>query len=169
MQLGLAPEQIAHGLGSFRGVDRRFQTKGSVRGITVVDDYGHHPTEIRATLQAAKECGYRRVLVLFQPHRYTRTRDLLDDFASSFSDADTLEVLDIYAASEPPIEGITGATLAECIRRQTAHPVRYAASSAEAVARLAAQAREGDMILTLGAGNVSQAGAQLLERLAMPV
>ncbi len=169
VQLGLTPEQIAAGLGSFRGVDRRFQTKGSVRGVTVVDDYGHHPTEIRATLQAAKECGYGRVLVLFQPHRYTRTRDLLDDFAGSFGDADILEVLDIYAASEPPIEGISGAALAGWIARQTANPVRYAASSAEAVERLAARAREGDMILTLGAGNVSQASALLLERLAAPV
>jgi UDP-N-acetylmuramate--alanine ligase len=112
VQLGMAPEQIAAGLATFRGVDRRFQVRGVERGVTVIDDYGHHPTEIRATLQAARECGYGRVLVLFQPHRYTRTRDLMEDFAGAFGDADAVQVLDIYAASEQPIEGITGETLA---------------------------------------------------------
>ena len=169
VQLGLTPEAIAAGLRSFRGVDRRFQTRGTARGVTVIDDYGHHPTEIRATLQAARECGYGRVLVLFQPHRYTRTRDLLTDFATAFGDADALQVLNIYAASEPPIEGITGETLAEAIREggrgQGGNRVAYAASMAEAVDRLAADARDGDMILTLGAGSVSQAGPLLLERL----
>ena len=105
VQLGVAPEQIALGLDSFRGVDRRFQVKGVERGVTVVDDYGHHPTEIVATLQAARECGYGRVLVLFQPHRFTRTRDLMEDFAGAFGDADVVQVLDIYAASEEPIDG----------------------------------------------------------------
>src|SRR5579871_1697028 len=85
------------GLESFRGVDRRFQIKGVVGGVTVVDDYGHHPTEIEATLKAARECGYGRVHVLFQPHRFTRTRDLMAEFASAFKDADTVQVLDIYA------------------------------------------------------------------------
>ena len=88
VQLGIAPEAIAEALDGFRGVDRRFQIKGKERGVTVVDDYGHHPTEIRATLQAARECGYGRVLVLFQPHRYTRTRDLMEEFAGAFGDAD---------------------------------------------------------------------------------
>src|SRR6202034_4232529 len=106
VQLGVAPDQIAAGLDSFRGVDRRFQIKGVVRGVTVVDDYGHHPTEIMATLKAARECGYGRVHVLFQPHRYTRTRDLMGEFATAFKDADSVEVLDIYAASESPIEGV---------------------------------------------------------------
>ncbi len=165
VQLGLPPESIAAGLASFRGVDRRFQTRGTARGVTVVDDYGHHPTEIRATLQAARECGYGRVLVLFQPHRYTRTRDLLADFATAFGDADALQVLDIYAASESPIPGITGEALAEAVRAQSGGRVAYAASVGEAVERLAADAREGDMILTLGAGSVSQAGPLLLERL----
>ncbi len=165
IQLGLTPEDIASGLGSFRGVDRRFQTKGQARGVTVIDDYGHHPTEVRATLQAARECGYGRVLVLFQPHRYTRTRDLLDEFATAFGDADALQVLDIYAASEPPIEGISGEMLAGRIREAGGGRVAYAPSVAEAVERLAADAREGDMILTLGAGSVSQAGPLLLEAL----
>ena len=178
VQLGLTPEAIAAGLRSFRGVDRRFQTRGTARGVTVIDDYGHHPTEIRATLQAARECGYGRVLVLFQPHRYTRTRDLLDDFATAFGDADALQVLDIYAASELPIEGITGETLAHKVlahkiqeggRSQGGGRVAYAPSVAEAVERLAADAREGDMILTLGAGSVSQAGPLLLKQLGAEV
>ncbi len=162
VQLGVAPEQIAAGLESFRGVDRRFQIKGIARGVTVVDDYGHHPTEIVATLCAARECGYGRVLVLFQPHRYTRTRDLMKEFAEAFGDADRVEVLDIYAASEEPIAGVTAEALVKAIGRIG---VRYAASVAESVEALAREAREGDVILTLGAGSVSQAGALLLERL----
>jgi UDP-N-acetylmuramate--alanine ligase len=163
VQLGLAPEKIAAGLATFRGVDRRFQVRGVERGVTVVDDYGHHPTEIRATLQAARECGYGRVLVLFQPHRYTRTRDLMEDFAGAFGDADALQVLDIYAASEQPIEGITGEVLAAAIQKKNGGRVMYASSMGEAVERLVADARPGEMILTLGAGSVSQAGPMLLE------
>jgi UDP-N-acetylmuramate--alanine ligase len=161
VQLGIAPEMIAEALHGFRGVDRRFQIKGNPRGVTVVDDYGHHPTEIKATLQAARECGYGRVLVLFQPHRYTRTRDLMEEFAGAFGDADAVEVLDIYAASESPIEGVTGEALAGKIPN-----AEYAASVEEAVERLVSQARDGDLIMTLGAGSVSQAGAAVLERLA---
>jgi UDP-N-acetylmuramate--alanine ligase len=132
--------------------------------VTVVDDYGHHPTEIRATLQAARECGHRRVLVLFQPHRYTRTRDLMEEFAGAFGGADEVVVLDIYAASEAPIEGVTGERLAEAIRAGGGS-VGYAPSMAEGVERLAVKARPGDMVLTLGAGNISQAGPMLLEAL----
>jgi UDP-N-acetylmuramate--alanine ligase len=165
VQLGIPPEKIAKGLETFRGVDRRFQVKGVERGVTVVDDYGHHPTEIKATLQAARECGYKRVLVLFQPHRFTRTRDLMDDFATSFGDADALEVLDIYAASEKPIEGVTAEALVEQIRQSSGGRVAYAGSMEEGVARMAADARDGDLVLTLGAGNVSAAGAMLLEKL----
>jgi UDP-N-acetylmuramate--alanine ligase len=165
VQLGLTPEKIAAGLATFRGVDRRFQVRGVERGVTVIDDYGHHPTEIRATLQAARECGYGRVLVLFQPHRYTRTRDLMEDFAGAFGDADAVQVLDIYAASEQPIEGITGETLAAAIQARNGGRVTYAASMAEAVERLVEDARPGEMILTLGAGSVSQAGPMLLEAL----
>ncbi len=161
VQLGVAPDEIAEALRGFRGVDRRFQVKGKVRGVTVVDDYGHHPTEIRATLQAARECGYGRVLVLFQPHRYTRTRDLMEEFAGAFGDADAVEVLDIYAASEEPIAGVTGEALAGRIAR-----AEYAASIEEGVGRLVERAAEGDLIMTLGAGSVSQAGTVVLERLA---
>jgi UDP-N-acetylmuramate--alanine ligase len=166
VQLGVAPDQIAAGLETFRGVDRRFQIKGEVRGVTVVDDYGHHPTEILATLRAARDCGYARVHVLFQPHRFTRTRDLMTEFAGAFKDADLVEVLDIYAASEQPIEGIDAQALVKAIRDKGGDRVEYAASVADGVAALVRVAKEGDVILTLGAGSVSQAGATLLEALA---
>jgi UDP-N-acetylmuramate--alanine ligase len=168
VQLGVSPDGIAAGLASFRGVDRRFQVKGTVRGVTVVDDYGHHPTEILATLRAARDAGYARVLVLFQPHRYTRTRDLQPEFARAFADADSVQVLDIYAASEEPIPGVDAAGLVDAIRRAgagtaTVAGVAYAESMTAGVDALAGEAREGDVILTLGAGSVSQAGAMLLE------
>jgi UDP-N-acetylmuramate--alanine ligase len=168
VQLGVSPDGIAAGLASFRGVDRRFQVKGTVRGVTVVDDYGHHPTEILATLRAARDAGYRQVHVLFQPHRYTRTRDLQPEFARAFADADTLEVLDIYAASEEPIAGVDARALVEAIRRTgtVGGGVEYAESMAKGVAALAGRAREGDVILTLGAGSVSQAAGMLLAALS---
>jgi UDP-N-acetylmuramate--alanine ligase len=164
VQLGIPSEEIAAGLKSFRGVDRRFQTKGVVGGVTVIDDYGHHPTEIEATLQAARECGFGRILLLFQPHRYTRTRDLMAEFGTAFVDADEVQVLDIYAASEQPIEGVSGEALAAAMRKNGGH-VEYAASMQEAVERLAATAKPGDMVLTMGAGNVVQAGGMVLEAL----
>ena len=168
LQLGISPEGIAAGLASFRGVDRRFQIKGVARGVTVVDDYGHHPTEIMATLRAARDAGYKRVHVLFQPHRYTRTRDLEPEFSRAFVDADTLQILDIYAASEQPIPGVDAQGLVEAIRRTGtvgAGGVNYAESIAAGVAVLADAAHPGDVILTLGACSVSQAGALLLEKL----
>src|ERR1039457_16709 len=142
VELGIAPDGIAAGLASFRGVDRRFQVKGTVRGVTVVDDYGHHPTEIVATLRAARDAGYGRVHVLFQPHRYTRTRDLQPEFARAFADADTVQVLDIYAASEEPIVGVDAASLVEAIRRTgtVGSGVEYAESMAAGVAALAGMA-----------------------------
>ena len=125
-----------------------------MRGVTVVDDYGHHPTEIRATLSAARESGYRHVHVIFQPHRYTRTRDLMADFATAFDEADTVQILDIYAASEEPIPGVDAPALVRAIGRKE---VQYAASFEEAISRTVAQAVDGDVIVTLGAGSVSQA------------
>jgi len=167
LQLQMEPEKIIAGLGSFRGVDRRFQQKGTVRGVTVIDDYGHHPTEVQATLQAARECGYGHVHVLFQPHRFTRTRDMLGEFAESFGDASTLEVLDIYAASEQPIANVTAQALVKAIASGSKPPqqVEYAGSIAEAAERIAARAKAGDAVITLGAGNVSQAGAVVLDAL----
>jgi UDP-N-acetylmuramate--alanine ligase len=158
-------EQIRTALENFRGVDRRFQLRGTASGVSVIDDYGHHPTEVRATLAAARQCGFRKIRVIFQPHRYTRTHLLMDEFATAFHDADTLFVLDIYAASEPPIEGITGEILAQHIREIGKHEARYTSSFAEAAEAVVDGAQAGDMILTLGAGSVSQLGPMILEKL----
>ncbi len=163
--LDVTVDAIRSALDQFRGVDRRFQLKGRVAGVSVIDDYGHHPTEIRATLAAARQCGFRKIHVIFQPHRFTRTRDLMEGFTSAFSDADTLAVLDIYAASEPPIEGITGEVLANKIREKSGKPVQYANSFSAAVDAASSAAKDGDMILTLGAGSVSQLGPMILEKL----
>jgi UDP-N-acetylmuramate--alanine ligase len=157
--------KIQEALENFRGVDRRFQLRGKAAGVSVIDDYGHHPTEIRATLAAAKQCGYRKIHVIFQPHRYTRTRDLMDEFATAFEDADSLHVLDIYPASEQPIEGITGETLTQRISEKGNASAKYAGSFEDAVLAATANAQEGDMILTLGAGSVSQLAPMLVEKL----
>ena len=161
-QLEIPAEKIAQGLASFNGVDRRFQLRGRANGIAVVDDYGHHPTEIRATLAAARECGYRKIHVLFQPHRYTRTRDLFEDFTQAFHQADTVTILPIYAASEDPIPNITAEHLAEKMQQTEAH---YVPDFPAAIAQVTALAHPGDLILTLGAGSVSQLGPQLLAAL----
>jgi UDP-N-acetylmuramate--alanine ligase len=170
--LDIKTEEIAAALENFRGVDRRFQLRGMVNGVRVIDDYGHHPTEIRATLAAARQCGVRKIHVIFQPHRYTRTRDLMEEFATAFENADSLFVLDIYAASEPSIEGITGEALARRVAQEGKPAVRHVASFADAVSAAVAEAQEGDMIVTLGAGSVSQLGPILVEKLqekGMPV
>lgn len=164
--LDIPAETIRSALDGFRGVDRRFHFKGAAAGVSVIDDYGHHPTEIRATLAAARQCGFRRVHVIFQPHRFSRTRDQMDEFATAFADADTLCLLDIYPASEKPIEGITAEVLARRIAGAGTRSVEYASSFSGAVATVAALAQPGDMVLTLGAGSVSQLGAMLLEKLA---
>ena len=147
-------------------MDRRFQQRGQAHGVTVVDDYGHHPTEIRATLAAARECGHRRIHVVFQPHRFSRTLDLLEQFSGAFKDADTVIVLPIYAASEEPIPGVTAERLVEKIQGPQ---VQFAADFAAAVDAVVRQAGRGDLILTLGAGSVSQLAPQILAALeAMP-
>jgi UDP-N-acetylmuramate--alanine ligase len=163
--LDIPMDKVREGLEKFSGVDRRFQLKGRANGVTVIDDYGHHPTEIRATLAAARQCGFSRIHVIFQPHRYTRTQLLLDDFAKSFRDADSVTVLDIYAASEAPIAGITGELLAERITQQGSAHAGYSPSFAEAAELAGAKARTGDLVLTLGAGNVVQLGPLVLEQL----
>jgi UDP-N-acetylmuramate--alanine ligase len=161
-QLEVPSDRIADGLSRFRGVDRRFQLRGQARGITVIDDYGHHPTEIKATLAAAREGGYQQIHVVFQPHRYTRTRDLLDRFKDAFKDADSVLVLPIYAASEEPIPGITAELLASRIEGPQ---VQYVPDFAAAVTAVVAQAHGGDLILTLGAGSVNQLAPQILTAL----
>lgn len=169
--LDIDVEALRAALDQFRGVDRRFQLKGHAAGISVVDDYGHHPTEIKATLAAARQCGYGKVHVIFQPHRYTRTRDLVDQFATAFGDADTVVILDIYAASEQAIEGVTAEHLVAEIKRAGHPSARYVPSFDEASRVTTSIAHDGDLILTLGAGNVHQVGPMILQRLktAQPV
>jgi len=163
--LDIPVDTIRGALENFRGVDRRFQLKGKVADISVIDDYGHHPTEIRATLAAARQCGFRRIHVIFQPHRYTRTKQLMEEFTTAFQNADTLRILDIYAASEQPIEGITGEALAARIQEVSGQNVRYGTSFAEVAEAVSAEAEAGDLILTLGAGSISQLGPAILEKL----
>jgi UDP-N-acetylmuramate--alanine ligase len=163
--LDVSVDAIRAGLDQFRGVDRRFQLRGRAAGVSVIDDYGHHPTEIKATLAAARSCGFGKVHVVFQPHRYTRTRDLMEEFTTAFGDADSLVVLDIYAASEKPIEGISGEALARVIREKGGVGAQYAGSFADAVSKVSSVAQDGDMILTLGAGSVSQLGPMILDQL----
>jgi UDP-N-acetylmuramate--alanine ligase len=165
LELEIPSETIREGLANFSGVDRRFQVKGSGRGVTVIDDYGHHPTEIRATLAASRECPYARVHVLFQPHRYTRTHALMDDFARAFHQADSVHVMDIYAASEPPIEGVTAEALTRRIADFGHLHAHYVGTMEGGVESVVAAAVPGDAILTLGAGSVSQAGEKILARL----
>ncbi|MEN6607009.1 MAG: UDP-N-acetylmuramate--L-alanine ligase [Bryobacteraceae bacterium] len=165
LELEIDPSSIAEALASFSGVDRRFQVRGRECGVTIVDDYGHHPTEIRATLAAARLGGFHKVYVIFQPHRYTRTLYLMDEFARSFNQADSVFVLDIYAASEKPIEGVTAETLTEHIRAFGHRGVRYAGTIDRAIEEVLSSVKEGDLVLTLGAGNVWQAGDKILEGL----
>jgi UDP-N-acetylmuramate--alanine ligase len=165
MELEVKPDTIREALATFSGVDRRFQVRGKERGITVVDDYGHHPTEIRATLDGARVCGFGRIHVLFQPHRYTRTFHLMDEFARSFHQADNVFVMDIYAASEKPIEGVSAESLVERIRQFGHRGVEHVGTIENGVEALLGAARDGDLVLTLGAGSVWQAGEKVLARL----
>jgi UDP-N-acetylmuramate--alanine ligase len=165
LELDVAVETIREALAEFRGVDRRFQVRGSERGITVIDDYGHHPTEIRATLAAARACRFKSVHVLFQPHRYTRTQALMDDFARSFHQADSVLVTDIYAASEAPIAGINSQALVEKLRAFGHRGASYAGAVEQGIAAVIAAAGPGDVIVTLGAGSISQAAGEILTRL----
>jgi UDP-N-acetylmuramate--alanine ligase len=165
LELDTPVERIAEGLAGFSGVDRRFSIRGQARGVTVVDDYGHHPTEIKATLAAARLSPYTRIHVLFQPHRYSRTMRLLDEFGTAFHQADNLFLLDIYAASEPALAGVDSHVLLEKVRSYGHRSAHYASSMEEGIARVAAAAEPGDLIITLGAGNVSQAADSILEKL----
>jgi UDP-N-acetylmuramate--alanine ligase len=157
---------ICRGLQGMTGVQRRFQIKGEVNDITIIDDYGHHPTEIKAVLKTiAQSYPGRRRLVLFQPHRYTRTHALFDDFTTAFYQSDVLIVTDIYAASEPPIHGVHAEKLAAAIQQHGHGNTRYVPDHIDLVSLLVNEAQEGDVILTLGAGNIWQTGEELLKRL----
>ena len=165
VELDVATDLMRKGLAAFTGVERRFQRRGEKNGIMVVDDYGHHPTEIRATLAAAKHGWGRRIVVLFQPHRYTRTRDLIQEFSGSFDQADVVFVTDIYAAGEAEISGVSGEKLAESIRAAGHPSVSWAGRKDELVERVLPYLMSGDMVITLGAGDIWKVGPDLLERL----
>ncbi len=162
LYLNVSSDLIREGLAKFAGVGRRFDIKGAVSNITVVDDYGHHPAEIRATLEAARGCKFNRLLVLFQPHRYSRTQHLWDEFSRSFNQADLLVLIDIYAASESPIAGITSEALANNIREAGHKNVHYYRSMQAAIEFVLREAKPGDAILTIGAGNVSRASSEFM-------
>ncbi|MGJ5815728.1 UDP-N-acetylmuramate--L-alanine ligase [Paludibaculum fermentans] len=165
MELGVPTDRIRSGLANYRGTGRRMELKGTVHGITVIDDYGHHPTEVRATLAALRLTRPRRLVVLFQPHRYTRTKALMPEFSTAFGDADLVRIVELYEASESPIEGVNSEALAEAVRRQGHPDCRYAGSLTQAVEMIASELEEGDLVLTLGAGSVTQAGPMLLAKL----
>ena len=167
---------IKEALIDFNGVQRRFELKGEVRGVRVFDDYGHHPAEIQATLRAAKEGllfekqkGRRRhtgkLFVLFQPHRYSRTRDLMKEFSSSFHDADSLVLLDIYPAGENPINGVNSGALMARIKKRGIHDALYMKDKTDAINHIASHIHEGDMVITLGAGDVWKLGEEILQKL----
>jgi len=162
LYLNVPSDLIREGLGKFGGVSRRFDIKGTVNEITVIDDYGHHPAEIRATLEAARGCKFNRLLVLFQPHRYSRTQHLWDEFRGAFNQADILVLTDIYAASEAPIPGVTSEALAAAIRDAGHKNVHYRASMQESIEFLLKNAKPGDAVLTVGAGSVSKASNELV-------
>ena len=161
-ELDVPLAKVATALAEFHGADRRFQIKGRVSGVTVVDDYGHHPTEIAAVLRAARAGQPARIIVAFQPHRYTRTRDLLADFGRVLSEADVTLLTDIYAAGETPLPGVSSAAVAEAVRTHGRGTVELV-PLADIAARVAAIARPGDLVLTLGAGSIGQTGDAVVE------
>lgn len=165
MQAGLSFERIASIMPGFCGAKRRFQTKGRAGGIWVVDDYGHHPTEILATLQAAKAATSGRVVCVFQPHRFSRTQLLAAEFGTAFSPADVLVLTDIYAAGETPIPGISGETILQEVQRQSGQKVHYCPDSAKLEEYILPLLNAGDLLVTMGAGNIYQTGERILQRL----
>ncbi|NJD92165.1 MAG: UDP-N-acetylmuramate--L-alanine ligase [Geobacter sp.] len=166
LELDVPFSAIQEGFAGFGGVGRRFTVKGEPRGVMVVDDYGHHPAEIKATLAAARQ-GWpeRRIIAAFQPHRYSRTHELFSDFVTAFYDADVLILTDVYAAGEQPIEGATAERLAKEIRRHGQKDVTHIANREEIPSHLAAMVKEGDIVITLGAGNIWQQGEALVKLL----
>ena len=161
LSLNVPADLIRAGLAKFSGVGRRFEIKGTFNGVTLIDDYGHHPAEIRATLEAARGCDYHRLLVLFQPHRYSRTQHLWEDFRRSFNLADVLVLTEIYAAGEQPIEGVTGEKLAEAIRSAGHKNVIFTSTMQTGMEYMLREARPGDAVMAIGAGSVGRVLDQL--------
>ena len=169
VELDVPVDLIRKALAAYTGVERRFHLRGEVNGIMVVDDYGHHPTEIKAVLSAAKEgWGGRRLVVVFQPHRYTRTCDLLEDFAKAFAQSDVLFLTEIYAAGEQPIPGVSGAKLAEIVRAAGHPSVTFVEQKDQLVEQVLPHLKSGDLVITLGAGDIWKTGPGLLARLTPP-
>ncbi len=165
-ELGVSTDAAREALADFDGVERRFSVRGEVRGVMVVDDYGHHPAEIRATLQGVRQAyPDRRVLAVFQPHRYSRTQHLAGEFASAFNDADVVLLTPLYAAGEPPIEGVDSPMLADVIRRHGHHDVRLATDLDDAVRRIESSSRPQDVVIAFGAGDIGQFGRRLVKAL----
>ncbi|MBA3352410.1 MAG: UDP-N-acetylmuramate--L-alanine ligase [Blastocatellia bacterium] len=166
LELEIPFDKIADAFATFKNADRRFQFKGEAKGVTVVDDYGHHPTEILATLSAAKNSGGgRRTVVVFQPHRFSRTQELMDEFALAFNNADVLYVLDIYAASETPIDGITAEVLTNNIRKYGHKNATYIGGVDTAASHVVEVLQDGDLVITLGAGSVTRLSEEILDKL----
>lgn len=166
LAIGVDLEDVAKGLEQYRGVERRFQIRGEAAGVTVIDDYAHHPTEVKATLAAARPGPWKRVLAVFQPHRYSRTEALAEQFGASFGDADRIVLMDVYGAGEHPVPGVSGKLVADAICSSfPGRPVAYFPHRAELIAYLERCTRPGDALLTLGAGDVTSVGEELLERL----
>jgi len=165
-EMGMTPDQIRRGLASFAGVKRRFTCVGTVDGITVIDDYGHHPVEIAAVLEAARHAGAERVIAIVQPHRYSRLKDLFEGFCTCFNDADFVVVADVYPAGEPPIEGVNKTALADGLRdrgHRRVIPLESAAALAPLIAEIA---QPGDMVVCLGAGSITNWAQALPDQLA---
>ena len=164
-ELEIPFKQVTDALGAFTGIHRRFEIKGEPNGILVIDDYGHHPTEIRATIGAIRDSWKRPLTVVFQPHRFTRTRDLFDEFLTAFEGADRLVLTEIYPAGEDPIPGATGEALYQAIKRKGHLDVQFVPDKSDIVAQLVDDLKTGDMALTLGAGDIYKIGEALVETL----
>jgi UDP-N-acetylmuramate--alanine ligase len=165
LELDVPFAKIASALAEFRGAERRFERRGVINDITVIDDYGHHPTEIAAVIAAARAAKPNRIVVAFQPHRYTRTRDLINEFGAALSPADEVVLAGIYAASEEPIPGVTIEALAAAVNKGRATPVHVIATLDEMAGRVADLARPGDLVITLGAGSISALAGNLVAEL----
>jgi UDP-N-acetylmuramate--alanine ligase len=163
---GVDLARILAGLASFKGVERRFDLKGEVSGVTVVDDYAHHPTEVKATLKAAQSGDWSRVIAVFQPHRYSRTAALYQEFGAAFTDADRVVVTDVYGAGEEPVPGVSGKLISDAVCSLTpGRGVAYLPHRSDVIAYLGAVVRDGDLVLTLGAGDVTSLGEEFLQSL----
>ena len=164
--LGLDVESALEPLAGFSGVHRRFEKVGEIEGVTVVDDYAHHPTEVRATLAAARAAGFGRIWVVFQPHRYSRTAALGDDFGAAFSDADRVVLMDVYSAGEAPIPGVSGKTILDALLMDRPHAdAAYFPHRADVCGYLGPRVRVGDLVMTMGAGDVTAMSGDLVREL----